>query len=224
MDGYNGKLVPDNIMNMIFPENNDLEEESLVVSKCKKISNWGIGQDRALILSTHYIYLLSSKEIKKKVSIHEAKYLIKSLAKNCKEIIVYFREGFDFRLSLDNSEELFSMMKLRFAVLNPKTTLKVYGVPESSLKNYVAPTKKNSYAFECDPDDKFRLTDEEIPGSQDTAAHKSMKATFTKKEVPLEQDPNEFEFSNRDNILQEQEQKTGDEQLEFDDDDLRDSE
>ena len=43
MDGHNQKLVPDSVMNMIFPENNDLDEEPLVVQKCKKISNWGIG-------------------------------------------------------------------------------------------------------------------------------------------------------------------------------------
>lgn len=43
MDGHNEKLVPDSIMSKIFPENNDLEEEPLLVCKVKKISNWGIG-------------------------------------------------------------------------------------------------------------------------------------------------------------------------------------
>lgn len=143
MDGHNQKLVPDTVMNMIFPENNDLDEEPLIVTKCKKISNWGIGQDRVLILSTHYIYLLSSREIKKKVSIHETKYVIKSMAEGSREIITYFREGFDFRLSFDQTEDFLNMLKLRYASLSPKTTLKVYGVPNSSLKDYVAPAKKN---------------------------------------------------------------------------------
>lgn len=79
MDGHNQKLVPDSIMRGIFPEDNDLEEEPMFCAKCKIISNWNIGKDRVIILSTHYIYLLSTKEIRKKVGITEAKYFIKSL-------------------------------------------------------------------------------------------------------------------------------------------------
>ena len=71
MDGHNQKLVPDSIMREIFPEDNKLDEEPLFVAKCKMISNWGIGKDRVLILSTHHIYLLSTREIRKKVSISE---------------------------------------------------------------------------------------------------------------------------------------------------------
>lgn len=164
MDGHNQKLVPDSVMGMIFPENNDLDEEPLIVTKCKKISNWGIGQDRVVILSTHYIYLLSTKEIKKKISISEAKYIVKSLNETSKEVLIYFRDGFDFRLSFEKTEDFLSMMKLRYATLSPKTTLKVYGVPSSSLKEYVAPAKKNVYAFDAAPEEKFRLLNEEIPG------------------------------------------------------------
>jgi hypothetical protein len=165
MDGNNQKLVPDTVMNKIFSVNNDLDEEPLLVTKCKKVSNWGIGQDRVIILSTHYIYLLSSKEIKKKVSISETKYLIKSLTESSKEIIIYFREGFDFRLSFDQTEDFLNMLKLRYASLSPKTTLKVYGVPNNTLKDYVAPAKKNQFIFDAAPEDKYRLFNEEIPGT-----------------------------------------------------------
>ena len=64
MDGHNQKLLPDSVMNELFPEDNDLDEESVFVAKCKKMSAWGIGAERVIILSTHCIYLLSSKELR----------------------------------------------------------------------------------------------------------------------------------------------------------------
>jgi hypothetical protein len=51
-------------MMALFPEDNELDEESVFVSKCKKMSAWGIGADRVIILSTHSIYLLSSRELR----------------------------------------------------------------------------------------------------------------------------------------------------------------
>lgn len=123
MDGHNQKLVPDAIMNSLFPQDNDLDEEAMFVAKCKKISNWGIGSDRVLILSTHYIYLLSSKEIKKKVSITEVKYFVKSTVASCKEILLFFREGYDIRLSFEDTENFYNLLKLRYASLQPKITL-----------------------------------------------------------------------------------------------------
>ena len=48
----------------------------------------------------------------------------------------------------------------------PTKTLYVYGVPNSSLKDYRSPAKKNVYSFDNTPDDQFRLVDEEIPGAK----------------------------------------------------------
>jgi len=46
-------LVPPEEMNNIIPEDNELGEMDLLITKVKKISSWGIKQDRILILSTH---------------------------------------------------------------------------------------------------------------------------------------------------------------------------
>ena len=43
MDGHNQKLVPDNILRELFPEDNELDEEPLHIAKGKKFSNWNIG-------------------------------------------------------------------------------------------------------------------------------------------------------------------------------------
>ena len=104
MDGHNQKLIPDDILREIIPEDNDLNEETMLVAKCKKYSSWGVGHDRVIIMSTHFIYLLSTKEIRKKASITDMSYAIKSNAS--KEILLFFKEGYDMRLVFEESNEL----------------------------------------------------------------------------------------------------------------------
>ncbi len=58
MDGYNQQVIPDSVLLKIIPENNKLDEEILLVQACKKVSRWGINQNRQVILSTHFIYLI----------------------------------------------------------------------------------------------------------------------------------------------------------------------
>ena len=43
MDGHGGALIPDNILEEMFPDDNELDESPMHISKCKKLSNWGIG-------------------------------------------------------------------------------------------------------------------------------------------------------------------------------------
>lgn len=152
MDGNNQKYVPDWLMEQIFPEDSEIPEEPLHIDKCKKISRWGIGQDRVVILSTHFIYILSAKDISKKVSIEELKYIIKSSLS--KEILLYFDDDFDMRLNFESRDEMLDLLKLRFAKLCPKKHLRVYGIPEESLKKYKASKQRGSMrgiAYDCEP-------------------------------------------------------------------------
>lgn len=52
-------LVPQKVLDAMFPEDNDYDETPMFIGKAKKISRWNIAQDRILILSTHFIYLLN---------------------------------------------------------------------------------------------------------------------------------------------------------------------
>lgn len=52
-----------------------------------------------------------------------------------------------------------------FPKFNPKDTLKVYGIPGTTLKAYKSTGK---HAFETEPEHKYRLINEEIPGQNDT--------------------------------------------------------
>jgi hypothetical protein len=114
-----------------------------------------------VVLSTHSIYILSSKDVSKKVNIEELKYIIKSTVS--RELLLYFDSDSDMRLIFESRDEMLNLMKLRFAKFCPKKHLRVYGVPEESLKKYKATKSRGSmYAFDCEPPSKFRLKDEEI--------------------------------------------------------------
>lgn len=128
-------LVPQKVIDTLFPEENEYDETMMMSCKCKKISRWNIAQERILILSTHFIYLLNEKhEVRKNQGISTLKYIVKSMASL--EILLYFTDETDIRLQTDAADkELFlQMLKLRFANLCPKVNLKVFGVPEESLK------------------------------------------------------------------------------------------
>ena len=167
MDGHNQKLLPDSIMLELFPEDNDLDEESVFVSKCKKLSAFGIGSDRIIILSTHCIYLLSSKELRQKLEIKKLDFYIKSLKSN--EFILYDVNGKDNRLSFEKRDEFLDFLMNRFASLEKKRTLRVYGINKDKLTEFKS---SSTPGFDNTPDAQYRLEDVEIKCHADMKAAK----------------------------------------------------
>ena len=51
--------VSQEILDQLFPEDNELGEESMFESKCKEINRWGLPKDRTVIQSTHHIFMLN---------------------------------------------------------------------------------------------------------------------------------------------------------------------
>ena len=100
---------------------------------------------------------------------------------------------------LDIKFDMLDLMKLRFAKLAPKKSLMVYGVPQSSLKNFKASKNKGDkgYAFDVRPQQEFRLHEEEILTQAEHDARQTEMSTmeFT------EQNPDDFEFDNRSSIV-----------------------
>ena len=129
-----GTTLSDAVIKEIFPEGNSLGEKPLLTIKCKKISRWGIAQDRIAILSTHCVYLLSNKDVRKKVPIADCKYIIKSMTS--KEVLLYFNDELDMRLISEERDAFLTELKKTFAHFCPTRTLKVYGIPKESLKEY----------------------------------------------------------------------------------------
>ena len=88
-------------------------------------------------MSTKAVYLISSKKVHSKFLITEAKYVIKSLESN--EFIMNFtnvQEKIDVRLVMQSRDDMLTMLQMRFINLNPMPTLKIYGVPNKSLKDF----------------------------------------------------------------------------------------
>ena len=137
--------MPNAVLQELFPEDNELDEEPIIIAKCKKISRWGINQDRVIILSTHHIYLLSAKDLRKRVPISHLKYIIKSTVS--KEVILYWDGEYDFRIQFEERDDFLSMLKLRFASFCPTKHLKVFGIDKESLKEFKSMTKKGSNSY-----------------------------------------------------------------------------
>ena len=91
---------------------------------------------------------------------------IKSTKTN--EIVLSFPNAKDLRcigLSAAQVNDLKSAIQLRYVNKCPERTLMIYGVPVNNLKEYSQDNKK--YGFVNLPEDKYRLRDEEIAGTQE---------------------------------------------------------
>jgi len=86
------------------------------------------------------------------------RYIVKSLKSN--EIYLEFSDKNNMRLIFEERDEFLDLLKLRFITFCPKIHLKVYGIPLDTLKDYKA--SSSQYAFDNEPDDMYRLYNEEI--------------------------------------------------------------
>jgi len=132
MDGHGGKLIPDSIMKDLFTD----DDEAMFISKCKKISTWGIGSDRVIIMSENYLMLLTQRDIDKREDIRSVNYCIKSNSSN--EVLIHFINNTDWRLVFEKRDELLDLLTARFPSFEKKRTLRQYAVPEASLRAYKA--------------------------------------------------------------------------------------
>lgn len=81
------------------------------------------------------------------------------------ECVMVFPQAKDLRLDgIKNVQELQGSIQLRFVNKNPAETLKIYGVPQKSLKDFA---QVNKYGFTNLPHESCRLSKEEFPGTKD---------------------------------------------------------
>ena len=87
--------------------------------------------------------------------------IIKSKAAGSTEFVLHSPDKFDLRLACDRREAFLDLLKLRFAHMKPEVTLKVFGVPQPTLREYhITPSKRGP--VDNQPNDSLRLPDEEI--------------------------------------------------------------
>jgi hypothetical protein len=65
-------------------------------------------------------------------------------------------------IDAENRDEFLDILKLRFAHLQPKVTLRVYGIAHASLKEYHTTSSHKKYNINYLPPDSMRMEDEEI--------------------------------------------------------------
>lgn len=70
-------------------------------------------------------------------------------------------------MQCDKRDDLLNLVKLRYATIEPNVTLKVFGVPQASLKEYHTTPNNKRYGLENLPLDEMRLLDEEIKSTSD---------------------------------------------------------
>ena len=107
------------------------------MSNAKKFNRYNVAQERVFVLSDLAIYLCSKTRVHTQMWIKDLVYYVKSTKSN--EFLLVFKvqgETVDLRVSSEDRDELLDFTKLRFANLAPTKGLKVFGVPESSLKNF----------------------------------------------------------------------------------------
>jgi hypothetical protein len=84
--------------------------------------------------------------------------------------------------SADRKEDFLNLVKLRFAHLQPKFTLKVFGISTGSLKEYHTTPNKKKYNITNMPTEDFRLYDEEIKSSIEYAKDSFISTDDTENE------------------------------------------
>lgn len=160
-----GALVSEAMQKALFPKADQGGESMMYETKVKKFNRYNISQDRILVLSKEFLYLLGSSKIHTKIGIGELSYIIKCLQSS--EIVLFFVNNIDIRMSFmgDDPEEeremFLSFLKARFVAIVQNRTLKFYGINEPNLKNYKSGGGFKSSAYNLAPPEELRLKDEE---------------------------------------------------------------
>jgi hypothetical protein len=81
--------------------------------------------------------------MRKQLGIDHISAIIKSKATNSTEFILHSPDKFDLRIQCDRREAFLDLLKLRFAHMKPEVTLKVFGIPQPTLREYhITPNKR----------------------------------------------------------------------------------
>lgn len=148
--------------------------------------------------------------------ISDVEYLVRS--SQSKEILVQFPET-DFRLSMDNSEDFFNLLKLRYVTLSPANSMKVYEVPFKHLSQYRTQRTTSGQRFDNHPEEKFCIEAESVYGSK-TEEAKTLykKKPSNPKTIENDRNARELDDSKEQIIGEAVKQPGGDDQLgmEFD--------
>ena len=87
------------------------------------------------------------------------------------------------RLAFEERDEFLDFLKLRFTSFCPNIRLKIFGIPEESLKEYKGSSGQDKYAFDNEPDNKYRLLNEEIQTQSEIQKELESKDQFNQTTI-----------------------------------------
>ena len=132
------------------------------------MSRFNVEQRRILVLTGDHIYLFDKAKLNRRHRVTNMSAIIKSTKST--EVVLSFPNAKDLRLTGLKEQQvvdLKSAIQLRYINKCPEKTLQIYGVPQKSLREFSQDNR--SYGFMNLPDEKYRLKDEEISGTEDTS-------------------------------------------------------
>mmetsp|Transcript_78830 Transcript_78830/g.109215 ORF Transcript_78830/g.109215 Transcript_78830/m.109215 type:complete len:251 (+) Transcript_78830:13-765(+) len=147
---------------MVAQFKNPDDEDIMFEAKINKLSRWNMSQERIWVQTTEHFYVFKGKKLNRKHRITNINAIIKSLVSD--EVVFHFPQSKDLRMTCPQKEDLINMLLLRYSNLSPETTLRIYAVPNKSLKDYSHDNK--NYSYENLPDESYRVLDKEIKGTE----------------------------------------------------------
>ena len=132
------------------------------------MSRFNVEQRRILVLTGDHIYLFDKAKLNRRHRVTNMSAIIKSTKST--EVVLSFPNAKDLRLTGLKEQQvvdLKSAIQLRYINKCPEKTLQINGVPQKSLREFSQDNR--SYGFMNLPDEKYRLKDEEISGTEDTS-------------------------------------------------------
>ncbi|CAI2360806.1 unnamed protein product [Moneuplotes crassus] len=159
------------------------EKDEIVMfsEKVDKINRHNGKQERILVVTSTHLYNFKGKAKQtRKTKITDFKAVVmrkpdeegkkpSSPSKHAsKDIVLHVPSEYDQRylMPLSAYENFLSVLQLRFANMDSKSTFKVYECPDN-LKKYVATLRDRKYGIIKLPEEKYRVREKEIAGTEE---------------------------------------------------------
>lgn len=128
-----------------------LKNGEKVIFSClaNKTNRWMMREERILLLTNLGLHCLKKDEIQRKVHLSSIKALTKSTRTDL-PFVVHVKSDYDYHFDSPHRKHLFDALKFVYYTEFNKN-LPVYGVPDSSLKDYFTSKKDVENGLEVNP-------------------------------------------------------------------------
>ena len=140
----------------------DASKDEKVIFSCDviKINRWMQRQTRILLLTNRSLYNIKKDQIQRKINVQQIKAVTKSTKDGCIQFVVHVASEYDYIYESEFRPEIFEAIKYVYYTEHNQN-LPLYGVPDQ-LKEYHTSKKDIMNGLEVNPQEKYRLKEEDI--------------------------------------------------------------